>query len=321
MADIIINKKQLSLIKEQQVLNESLFSLENVLMTAGFIPVIGGIADIALICYYLLKGEKLYAAIMLIGLIPGVGNWIASPIIRLFKGSRAGVVAMKQGGVKLTEYLAKNPEAAAKFAKLGKYVKSPAVEKTVQGITKVNSKLGTKLKSGLKEISGGSAISGIGAGAKEVMAGGKFGRGLKDYFQGERMTNYYIKHGVVPEAGIKRWWLNVQAGGDRRAAFRKFIGANNLLAYFGVPSLTTFEEKMSNDAEFRKKVADDPKTSDYIAQNFNDSKSSDDSSNKSSQPSSQPSSQSTSNKNDNPISGLFGSIFSNQLGKAALAAI
>jgi hypothetical protein len=30
---------------------------------------------------------------------------------------------------------------------------------------------------------------------------------------------------------------------------------------------------------------------------------------------------STSNKNDNPISGLFGSIFSNQLGKAALAAI
>jgi hypothetical protein len=185
MADIIVNKKQLSLIKEQQVLNESLLSIENVLMAAGFIPVIGGIADIALICYYLLKGEKLYAAIMLIGLIPGVGNWIATPIIRLFKGSREGVIAMKQGGVKLTQYLAKNPEAAAKFAKLRKYVKSPAVEKTVQGITKVNSNLGTKLKSGLKEISGGSAISGIGAGAKEVMAGGKFGRGLKDYFQGQ----------------------------------------------------------------------------------------------------------------------------------------
>jgi hypothetical protein len=317
MADIIINKKQLNLIKEQQVLNESLLSLENVLMAAGFIPVIGGIADIALICYYLFKGEKLYAAIMLIGLIPGVGNWIAAPIIRLFKGSREGVIAMKQGGVKLTEYLAKNPEAAVKFAKLRKYVKSPAVEKTVQGITKVNSNLGTKLKSGLKEISGGGAISGIGAGAKEVMAGGKFGRGLKDYFQGQRLTNYYIKNGVVPEAGIKRWWLNVQAGGDRRAAFRKFIMANNLLAYFGIPSLTTFEEKLSNDAEFRKKVADDPKTSDYIAQNYNDSKSSDDSSNKLPQPSSQ----STSNKNDNPISGLFGSIFSNQLGKAALAAI
>jgi hypothetical protein len=318
MGDIIVTKKQLALITERQQLNESLLSLENVLMAAGFIPVIGGIADIALICYYLLKGEKLYAAIMLIGLIPGVGNWIASPIIKLFKGSRQGVVAMKQGGVKLTEYLAKNPEAAAKFAKLGKYVKSPAVEKTVEGITKVNSSLGNKLKTGLKEISGAGAISGVGAGAKEVLAGGKFGRGLKDYFQGQRLTNYYIKNGVVPEQGIKRWWLNVQAGGDRRAAFRKFISANNLLAYFGIPSLTTFEEKLSNDAEFRKKVADDPKTSDYIAQNYNDSKSSDNSSDKPSQPSS---SQSTSNKNDNPISGLFGSIFSNQLGKAALAVI
>jgi hypothetical protein len=318
MSDIIVTKKQLALITERQQLNESLLSLENVLMAAGFIPVIGGIADIALICYYLLKGEKLYAAIMLIGLIPGVGNWIAAPIIRLFKGSRQGIVAMKQGGVKLTEYLAKNPEAAAKFAKLGKYVKSPAVERTVEGITKVNSSLGNKLKSGLKEISGAGAISGIGAGAKEVLAGGKFGRGLKDYFQGQRLTNYYIKNGVVPEQGIKRWWLNVQAGGDRRAAFRKFISANNLLAYFGIPSLTTFEEKLSNDAEFRKKVADDPKTSDYIAQNYNDSKSSDDSSNIPSQPSS---SQSKSDKNDNPISGLFGSIFSNQLGKAALAVI
>lgn len=318
MSDIIVTKKQLALITERQQLNESLLSLENVLMAAGFIPVIGGIADIALICYYLMKGEKLYAAIMLIGLIPGVGNWIAAPIIRLFKGSRQGVVAMKQGGTKLTEYLAKNPEAAAKFAKLGKYVKSPAVEKTVEGITKVNSSLGNKLKSGLKEISGAGAIAGVGAGAKEVLAGGKFGRGLKDYFQGQRLTNYYIKNGVVPEQGIKRWWLNVQAGGDRRAAFRKFIGANNLLAYFGIPSLTTFEEKLSNDAEFRKKIADDPKTSDYIAQNYNDSEPKKDSSDEPSQPTT---TQSTSNKEDNPLGGLFGSIFSNQLGKAALAVI
>ena len=61
------------------------------------------------------------------------------------------------------------------------------------------------------------------------------------------------------------------------------IAANNLLAYFGIPTLTTFEEKMSNDAEFRKKVADDPKTSDYIAQNYDNTN--DDSSDKPSQPS------------------------------------
>jgi hypothetical protein len=317
MADIIINKKQLNLIKEQQMLNESLFSIENVLMAAGFIPVIGEVADIALICYYLYKGEKLYAALMLIALIPTVGDFIVKPIIKLFKGSRGGAVALKSGGVKLTEYLAKNPEAAAKFAKLGKYVKTPAVEKTVQGISKINSNLGSRLASGLGEITGGSAIAGTKAAAKEVMAGGKFGRGLKDYFQGERLTNYFIKHGVVPEKGIKRWWLNVQAGGDRRAAFRKFISTNNLLAYFGIPSLTMFEQKMSEDAEFRKKVADDPKTSDYIAKNFNQEEKSPSSSNEPNNDTAQ----TTTNKNNNPLVGLFNGIFSNQLGKVALAAI
>jgi hypothetical protein len=269
MADIVITKKQLNLITERQQLNESLLSFENILMAAGFIPVIGEFADIALICYYLYKGEKLYAALMLIGLIPGVGQFIAAPIVKLFKGSREGVIAMKEGGVKLTEYLAKNPEAAAKFTSLGKYVKSPAVEKTVEGISQVSSGLGSKLKSGLSEISGvGGALGGLKAGAEEVMAGGKFGRGLKDYFQGERLSKYFAKHGVLPETGVQKWWLNVMARGDRRAAFRKFIGANNLLAYFGVPSITTFERKLSNDAEFRKKVANDPKTSDYIAKNY-----------------------------------------------------
>jgi hypothetical protein len=323
MADIIITKKQLNLIKEQEVLNESLLSFENVLMAAGFIPVIGELADIALICYYLYKGQKLYAALMLIALIPTVGDFIVKPIIKLFQGSKQGAVALKTGGVKLTEYLAKNPEAATKFAKLGKYVKTPAVEKTVQGITKVNANLGSKLKSGLSQISGGSVIAGTKAAAKEVAVGGKFGKGLKDYFQGERMTNYFIKHGVVPEKGIKRWWMNIQAGGDRRAAFRKFISTNNLLAYFGIPSLTTFERKMSEDAEFRKKIADDPKTSDYIAQNFDEDSKKSLESEKSSESSNntEQSTQTTSNKKDNPISDLFGSIFSGQLGKTALTAI
>ena len=318
MGDIIVTKKQLALITEKQQLNESLLSFENILMAIGFVPVIGEIADIALICYYLYKGEKLYAALMLIALIPSVGDFIAKPIIKLFKGSREGVLAMKNGGAQLTKYLAKNPEMATKFASLSKYAKSPAVEKTVQGISKVNSKLGSRLRSGLDEVSGGgSALSGMKSGAQEVIAGGRFNTGLKDYFRGERLSKYFAKHGVLPENGIKRWWLNIQARGDRRAAFRKFIMANNLLAYFGIPSLTTFEEKIANDAEFRKKLADDPKTSDYIAQNYDESKPSDDSSNKLSQSSSQP----TSNKNENPINALFTSIFSNQLGKAALTAI
>jgi hypothetical protein len=238
-------------------------------MLAGFVPVIGEVADIALICYYLYKGEKLYAALMLIALIPTVGDFIAKPIIKFFKGSKAGTVAMKEGGVKLTEYLAKHPEAAAKFTSLGKYAKSPAVEKTVEGISKISPGLGSKLTSGLGEITGvGGALGGLTSGAKEVIAGGKFARGLKDYFQGERLTKYFARHGVLPEKGIQKWWLNVQSRGDRKDAFRKFIMTNNLLAAFGIPSLTTFEKKLSDDEEFRKKIADDPKMSEYIAKNY-----------------------------------------------------
>jgi hypothetical protein len=269
MADIILTTKQLNLITEREQLNESLLSLENGLMLAGFVPVIGEVADIALICYYLYKGEKLYAALMLIALIPTVGDFIAKPIIKFFKGSKAGTVAMKEGGVKLTEYLAKHPEAAAKFTSLGKYAKSPAVEKTVEGISKISPGLGSKLTSGLGEITGvGGALGGLTSGAKEVIAGGKFARGLKDYFQGERLTKYFARHGVLPEKGIQKWWLNVQSRGDRKDAFRKFIMTNNLLAAFGIPSLTTFEKKLSDDEEFRKKIADDPKMSEYIAKNY-----------------------------------------------------
>jgi hypothetical protein len=222
-----------------------------------------------LICYYLYKGEKLYAALMLIALIPTVGDFIAKPIIRLFKGSKEGAAAIKAGGKTLTDYMAKNPQMAKKFSSLGKYVNEPAVQKTVQSIGKVSPSLGSKLSDGLNTLAGSSrAVSGIKAGSKEVISGGSFKTGLKDYFQGERLSKYFAKNGVLPENGIKKWWLNVGARQDRRNAFRKFISANNLLAYFGIPSLTTFERKMSEDEEFRKKVAEDPKTSDYIAQNY-----------------------------------------------------
>jgi hypothetical protein len=278
MVNIVLTEKQLKVITDKvliedksnkETLNESLFSFESFLMAAGFIPVIGEIADIALICYYLYNGQKLYAALMLIALIPTVGDFIVKPIIKLFKGSREGMSAVKAGGKTLTEYLTKNPKMAQKFSGVMKHVNDPRVEKTVQNISKVNSTLGSRLKSGLSELVGtGNVVSGLKAGGKEVIAGGKFKTGLKGYFQGQRLSKYFAKHGVLPEAGIKRWWLNVSARRDRRNAFRNFIAANNLLAYFGIPSLKTFEDKMSNDPEFRTKVAEDPKTSDYIAQNY-----------------------------------------------------
>jgi len=313
MADIIITNQQLNLITEREQLNESLLSLENILMVAGFVPIIGEVADIALICYYLHRGEKLYAALMLIALIPTVGDFIAKPIIRFFKGSTAGSKALAKGGVELTEYLAKHPEAAAKFTSLGKYVNSPAVEKTVEGISKINPGWGSKLTSGLGEITGvGGALGGLKLGTQEVIAGGKFSRGLKDYYQGQRLTKYFAKRGVLPEKGIQKWWLNVQSRGDRRDAFRKFIATNNLLAAFGIPSLTIFERKLSDDAEFRKKVADDPKMSDYIAQNYEDSSKS----SKSSKESEDSDSKNSEESKSNPFSDMLQNILTGSLSRA-----
>lgn len=256
-------KKQI--LEENKQLNESLLSAENLLMAAGFVPVIGEIADIALIIYYLMKGEKLYAALMLIALVPTVGDFIVKPIIKALKVTKEGGAIMKSG-VGLTEYLAKNPDIAKKFSSLSKYTNSPAVVKTVEGIGKVNSSWGKSLKEMLNKI-GGATVQSIRTGGKSVVSGGSFSSGLKGYFKDQRLSKYFAKRGVLPETGIKMWYQNILARRDRRNAFRKFIMANNLLSTFGIPSLTSFEEKINNDEDFRKKIADDPTMSNYIAQN------------------------------------------------------
>ena len=65
MANILVTEKQMKVITNKvlsekestkETINESLLSFENILMAAGFIPVIGEVADIALIMYYLYKG-------------------------------------------------------------------------------------------------------------------------------------------------------------------------------------------------------------------------------------------------------------------------
>jgi hypothetical protein len=68
---------------EKILINEDF--IENALMVVGFVPVIGEIADIILIIRYLLQGKYLYAGLMLIALIPTVGDIIAKPFIYLLK--------------------------------------------------------------------------------------------------------------------------------------------------------------------------------------------------------------------------------------------
>jgi len=264
-----MNKTKKEILEESEQLNESLLSVENLLMVAGFVPVIGEVADIALIILYLMRGQKLYAALMLIALIPTVGDFIVKPIIVGLRGVKGGG-AMLKTGKGLTEYLSKNPEMAKKFTSLSKYVNSPQITKTVEGIGKVNKNWASSLTEMLNKI-GGKAVSGLKSGADSVIAGKRFSSGLKDYYRKERLTKYFTKKGVLPEKGINMWWQNVLARRDRRKSFKQFIVANNMLSYFGVPSLSKFEEKLSNDENFRKKVANDPTMSDYIAQTSKES--------------------------------------------------
>jgi hypothetical protein len=264
---MIKTKKQI--LEEKKQINESILSIENVLMAAGFIPIIGEVADVALIILYLIRGQKLYAALMLIALIPSVGDILVKPIIKSLQLTKGGGAIMKTGKG-LGEFLSKNPDIAKKFGQMSKYVNSPQITKTVNGIEKVNRKWGSSLRTMLDRI-GGKTVGGLKSGYQSVVSGGSFGKGLKDYYRGERLSKYFAKKGVLPQKGISMWWQNVLARGDRKKEFRKFIMSNNMLSYFGVPSLSKFEHKLSNDEEFQKKLANDPRMSDFIAKNSEES--------------------------------------------------
>jgi len=259
------------ILEDKQPLNEEgWFTLENTLMALGFVPVIGEIADFALIIYYLKKGQNLYAALMCIALFPVVGDLIAKPFIKLLKLSKGGNLALK-GGVEMTEYLAKNPQMAAKAAEMAKHATSPTAGKVVASVSNVNKGWGLGLKGALAELGSIFAkvkpVGAISAGVGAKVAGSTFRTGFKGFYQGERIAQYAVKNGMKPEGFIKNWYIPYMSRLDRKNSFRKFIVVNNLLAVFGIPSLTTFEEKVMNDERFREKLANNPAMSEYIASN------------------------------------------------------
>jgi hypothetical protein len=259
------------ILEDKQLLNEEgWLSWENGLMALGFVPVIGEVADFALILYYLYKGEKLYAALMCIALFPFVGDLLAKPFIKLLKLGKEGNLALK-GSIEMAEYLSKNPKMAAKASEMAKHATSSTAQKVVASVANVNKGWGLSLKGALSELgsifSKVKPVGAISAGVGSKIAGSTFSKGLKGYYQGERIAQYALKNGMKPEGFVKNWFINFWARADRRNSFRKFIIANNLLAVFGIPSLTTFEEKIMNDEKFRDKLANDPATSEYMASN------------------------------------------------------
>jgi len=266
-----LTKKQILELKKSNgpYLNEGIIDWENFLLVAGFIPVIGEIADIASICRYLWQGERLKAALMLVALIPTVGDIIVKPILWAFKGAPK---LLTTGGPKLGEYIAKNPQLISKFKNLGQYVSDPRVTQTVSKITNVNKGWGSGLREGLDTLKNlsvkysGQVGGGLKAGAKSLAAGKSFAGGLKGYFQGQRLSKYFAKNGVLPSNALSRWWQNVLARRDRRWAFSKFLIGNNLLDKFGIPNINSLDNWME-DKDNLNKLAEDPATSDFIAQN------------------------------------------------------
>ena len=179
-------------------------------MVAGFVPVIGEIADIILIIRYLTKREYLYAAIMLIALIPTVGDIIAKPFIRVLKATGGVGRAALKNADEMAAFLAKNPELKKQYMKMGKYFDHPSVKKTVESISKVNSTWGRKMGESLSEaksvLGKMRPVQMVKRVGREVAKGGKVSKGLKSFFQEEKLAQYIAKTGTKPTTWLSNWW-------------------------------------------------------------------------------------------------------------------
>ncbi len=264
-----LTKKQI--LENKELLKED--ALENILMVAGFVPVIGEIADIILIIRYIMKKEYLFAGLMLIALIPTVGDFIAKPFIRFLRASGvAGKVALK-GSDEMVEFLAKNPKMQAQYAKMGQYFTNPAISKTISQVEKVPG-MGAKWANGMRQsiaehtsvLSRLKPVQMTKAIGKEVAAGGKLSTGFKTFFRDQALAKYVAKRGMEPQNWLSKWWYVVRRGRkDRRDMVKYFVIANGLLNTFGLPNFGAFEEKMANDPEFREKLANDPQFSKMVS--------------------------------------------------------
>jgi hypothetical protein len=263
------NKEQIIL--EKKILNEDW--IENTLMIAGFVPILGEIADIALIIYYLtVKKEPLYAVIMLIALIPTVGDFIAKPFIKLLKGSK---VVLKNSD-DLVKFLNTNPKAKKMYGDLAKHLDNPTLTKAInqtEEIPKIGKTVANALREGVNKHKGIFAkvfekpLGVTNAIKKEFGANAKrpISAGIKNYFKTQRLSKYVASKGYAPKNWLSNWYNVVyKARGDRRKYIKSFIVANNLLDYFNLPSIESFWDKFEKDENFRDELAQNEKFSDMV---------------------------------------------------------
>ena len=230
---------------EPQDINEGFW--ENALLVAGFIPVIGEVADTILIIKYWREGRKIEAGLMLLALIPTVGDIIVKPFLRLGKAAGAFKTATT-----FTKFIAENPQARAAYAKIGKQMDNPAINKLV-------AQVGKKTPQGAEALTGaiayqkslfskvGSTVSDASAKVGSTLERG-LGKTMKQTFQDKALQKYLIKTGgVAPSNFLSRWWNVVYKGRlDRKNAVRKIIFGSNFLGLLGFPNIESLERAMSD---------------------------------------------------------------------------
>ncbi len=266
-----MTKKEI--LENKQLLKEDW--IENALMAAGFIPVIGEVFDVILIIRYIIKKEYLYAGLMLIALIPTVGDFIIKPFLSILKGVKGGGKIVLSSADDIVRLAKTNPKLAQQYLKIQEHLGNPKIAqliKQVEGIPGVGatwskgmSKAINENKIAVNEIKGLSSLPGtIG---KEISAGGKFSTGLKSFFQERALAKYVEKKGMAPSTWLSNWWNVVRRGRkDRIELVKKFVIANGILDMFGIPSFESFQNRLETDDKFRTQLANDPKFSQIVNQ-------------------------------------------------------
>lgn len=249
-------------LENQEDLNEDgIFSWENALMVLGFVPVIGEVADVILIVKYWRENRKIEAGLMLFALIPTVGDFLVKPFLKL--GKAAGAFKTSKTFLK---FLSENPAARATYAKIGKQMDNPAIAKLIGQVEKVPGassalKSAQNLQKGLfGKIS--SEASSLGSKAMTTMEKG-VGKTIKQNFQNQALQKYLINTGgKAPSNFLSRWYNVVYKGrAARRDVVKRLIQGSNILHYFGLPNIESFEKFLAHpedNPELAEKLMKDP---------------------------------------------------------------